>query len=840
LAVPRLIKFAGTFKDAQGKPLSNTVGLTFAIYKDQEGGAPLWLETQNAQLDEQGHYTVLLGATKSEGLPLELFSSGAPRWLGVQVQLPGEVEAPRVLLVSVPYALKSADADTLGGIPASAFVLAQPSSTASGTGVLGSTTTPASGNSKTPDKATASSRADTAAAAALIAATPAGRVYVPIAPCRIVDTRLPSPNPLVANTTRTFNVVGSTNDFVGQGGNAGGCGIPGFLGPSMPQAQAVMFNFVAVDVAGAGDLRAWATDHAVPLASILNYAAVPGLNLANGIIVPVRQDLEGSDISVRADVSGAELVVDVVGYFSDFAPGQVVRSVSGQTDNVTVNGSNGLSVSAGGGTVTVTSNATSTNTLGAIVSRDGSGNFSAGTITGNLTGNATSASNFSGSLAGEVTGSQGATVVSNAVSANTANAVVRRDGSGNFSAGTVALGGNLALPNATSGGTTGVIQLGGVPFLHNFGGNNTFVGASAGNTSASLTGTANTGVGSSALNANTTGGNNAAFGFGALASNTTGVQNSAFGDDALFANTTACCNAAFGSNALTSNTASSNSAFGSNALTSNTTGIQNSAFGSNALQANTTASNNSAFGVSALQANTTGFSNSAFGGDALHSNTMGVNNSAFGGFALHSNTTGVNNAAFGISALSQLTSGDLNIAIGESAGFNLTTGSSNIYIGHFGAFSESNAIRIGSGQTATFIAGISGATSSTGVAVLVNSSGQLGTILSSRRFKHEIADLGGESDLLLKLRPVAFYYKPELDDTHTRQYGLVAEEVAQVAPQLVVFDKDGAPQTVRYHFVNAMLLNEVQKQRAIIVRQESKIQDLEARLAKLEAAIAGR
>ena len=384
LAVPRLIKFAGTLKDAQGKPLSNTVGLTFAIYKDQEGGAPLWLETQNAQLDEQGHYSVLLGATKSEGLPLELFSSGEPRWLGVIVQLPREVEGPRVLLVSVPYALKAADADALGGIPASAFVLAAPTGTTSGTGVLGSITQ-TRGNSKTPERTPASGSAETAAAAAPITAG-AGRVYVPITPCRIVDTRIPSPNPLVANITRTFNVVGSTNDFAGQGGDPGGCGIPGFLGPSMPQVQAVMFNFVAVNPAGGGDLRAWASDHTVPLASILNYAAVPLLNLANGIIVPVRQDLEGNDLSVRADVSGADLVVDVLGYFSDFAPGQVVRSLSGQTDNVTLNGTNGLSVSASSGTVTVTSNATSTNTLGSIVSRDGSGNFSAGAVTlaGNL------------------------------------------------------------------------------------------------------------------------------------------------------------------------------------------------------------------------------------------------------------------------------------------------------------------------------------------------------------------------------------------------------------------------------------------------------------------------
>src|SRR5712691_3728695 len=164
LAVPRLIKLAGTLKDAQGKPLSNTVGVTFAIYKEQEGGAPLWMETQNVELDEQGHYSVLLGATKSEGLPLELFTSGESRWLGMRVQLPGEVEQPRVLLVSVPYALKAADADTLGGMPASAFVMAAPSSTASGTSVSGST----SGHSKTAGKMAASGKA--AAPAAPVAA----------------------------------------------------------------------------------------------------------------------------------------------------------------------------------------------------------------------------------------------------------------------------------------------------------------------------------------------------------------------------------------------------------------------------------------------------------------------------------------------------------------------------------------------------------------------------------------------------------------------------------------------------------------------------------------------
>jgi len=133
-SVPRLVKFSGTLKDHLGQPLSETVGVTFALYKDPEGGSPLWLETQNLTPDEQGHYSVLLGATRNDGLPLELFTAAAPeagRWLGVQVQRPGEVEQARVLLVSVPYALTAANAETLGGKPASAFLTTGPASTGS-------------------------------------------------------------------------------------------------------------------------------------------------------------------------------------------------------------------------------------------------------------------------------------------------------------------------------------------------------------------------------------------------------------------------------------------------------------------------------------------------------------------------------------------------------------------------------------------------------------------------------------------------------------------------------------------------------------------------------------
>jgi hypothetical protein len=121
-SVPRLVSYAGRALDAQGKPIAGTVGATFAIYKEQSEGAPLWLETQNLQTDARGNYSVELGATKPEGLPLELFSAGESRWLGVRLN--GSEEQARVLLLSVPYALKAADAETVGGLPASAFLLA--------------------------------------------------------------------------------------------------------------------------------------------------------------------------------------------------------------------------------------------------------------------------------------------------------------------------------------------------------------------------------------------------------------------------------------------------------------------------------------------------------------------------------------------------------------------------------------------------------------------------------------------------------------------------------------------------------------------------------------------
>ena len=228
---------------------------------------------------------------------------------------------------------------------------------------------------------------------------------------------------------------------------------------------------------------------------------------------------------------------------------------------------------------------------------------------------------------------------------------------------------------------------------------------------------------------------------------------------------------------------------------------------------NTTGIHNTATGVNALIFNTTGNYNIATGGAALLTNTTGTQNTANGFGALVYNTTANGNTADGFFALLQNTTGNSNIALGNSAGFNLTTGSFNIDIGNAGVAGESDKIRIGTvgTQTATFIAGIRGV-AVTGAAVVVNSSGQLGVVPSSERFKDAIKPMDKASEAILALKPVTFRYKHELDPDGIPQFGLVAEEVEKVNPALVVRDKEGKPYTVRYEAVNAMLLNEFIKE----------------------------
>jgi trimeric autotransporter adhesin len=360
------------------------------------------------------------------------------------------------------------------------------------------------------------------------------------------------------------------------------------------------------------------------------------------------------------------------------------------------------------------------------------------------------------------------------------------------------------------------------------------------------TGNDNTAVGFEALLFNTTGFANTANGFGALASNTTGFANTANGVGALEFNTTGFFNTATGVNALWSNTTGQqNTATGFEALYSNTTGFNNTANGVDALLSNTTGGSNTATGFEALENNTTGNDNTADGVNALFSNTTGGSNTASGVGALNFNTTGFFNTAMGDGALFNNTTGNNNIALGLSAGVNLTTGNNNIDIGNNGVVGESKTIRIGKQgtQRTTFIAGISGATVPTGVAVIVDSSGHLGTTTSSARFKDTIKPMDKASEAILALKPVTFRYKKELDPAGIPQFGLVAEQVAKVNPDLVARDEQGKPYTVRYDAVNAMLLNEFLKAHRKVEEQDHKIQKQEATIAKqqkqIEALTAG-
>ena len=299
-------------------------------------------------------------------------------------------------------------------------------------------------------------------------------------------------------------------------------------------------------------------------------------------------------------------------------------------------------------------------------------------------------------------------------------------------------------------------------------------------------------------------------------------------------------NTAVGTNALSSNTTGFfNTAVGFNACRSNTTGFLNTCLGTFSLDANTTGSLNTAVGTGSLPSNTTGDTNTAVGVEALNSNTTASANTAVGYEALAFTSTGGNNTALGANALGN-TSGTNNIGIGVAAGLNIASGSYNIDIGNTGPGNESNTIRIGdiTRQTATFIAGIDGATASSGVAVYVSSSGQLGTLTSSVRFKEDVESMGEASDALMKLRPVTFHYKTPYDDgSHLLQYGLIAEEVAKVYPGLVQYDAKGQPFTVRYQAINMMLLNEIQKQKTQLDEQEARLKKLEALLDRQAEAV---
>src|SRR5215469_5151944 len=336
----------------------------------------------------------------------------------------------------------------------------------------------------------------------------------------------------------------------------------------------------------------------------------------------------------------------------------------------------------------------------------------------------------------------------------------------------------------------------------------------------------NTAEGTDALLSLNSGTNNTAIGADALANNVSGNDNTAVGFQALLL-ATGNHNTAVGSEALFFDTSGhDNTATGFQALLNNTGGIENVASGAFALIDNQTGDFNTAIGTGALQANVGGDANTATGTAALSDNTSGINNTANGVNALFFNTTGHDNTAVGLNALLN-NKGSNNIAVGSQAGSNLTTGSNNIDIGPTGNAGEANTIRIGKPgtQTRTFITAIRGVTVPSGVGVIVGSNNQLGTVVSSARFKEAIKPMDKASEAILALKPVTFRYKKELDPDKIPQFGLIAEQVEKVNPELVARDEDGKIMSVRYEAVNAMLLNE-------FLKEHCKVESLEKAMAE--------
>jgi hypothetical protein len=295
---------------------------------------------------------------------------------------------------------------------------------------------------------------------------------------------------------------------------------------------------------------------------------------------------------------------------------------------------------------------------------------------------------------------------------------------------------------------------------------------------------------------------NTAEGSNALKNLTTGVGNAAVGWFSLFSNTDGSFNTALGAGTLLSNVGDQNTGFG----------IQNTAIGALALFSNATGSQDTATGVLALLSNTTGVSNTANGYSALYSNTTGFFNSATGYQALGSNTTG-----------------SFNTALGHAAGANIITGQNNVCIGAmvYGVDGANDTTWIGNVYDSV----------TTARQVYVNADNKIGTLSSSRRFKHDIQPMDRSSETLFALKPVTFRYKKDADPSQALSFGLIAEEVAQVSPELITRDEEGKPQTVRYEAVNAMLLNEFLKEHRKNEQQESKIEQQDAKIAQQQKQI---
>ncbi len=342
-------------------------------------------------------------------------------------------------------------------------------------------------------------------------------------------------------------------------------------------------------------------------------------------------------------------------------------------------------------------------------------------------------------------------------------------------------------------------------------------------------GNQNTATGLRALFSDINGGYNTATGVFSLFGNTSGFFNSATGAYSLANNTTGLRNTAHGYTALYHNVdGTDNTAVGFAALYHNTTAEFNCAFGEFALFNNLKAWTNNAFGVEALYNNLTGETNNAFGTGALFANTAGESNNAFGHLALESNVDGVWNNAFGFNALDSNVSGSFNTAIGDSAGLDIT-GDGNVCIGE-GVFGETGV------NDSTYVRNVGSTAQPVGGTVfgvtVDSATGKLGFAPSSRRYKEDIKPMDKASEALFALKPVTFRHKKQIDPKQHLDYGLIAEDVAKVNPELAIRNGKGEIESLNYQAINAMILNEFLKEHQKVAEQQATIAELKSTVAQ--------
>jgi Chaperone of endosialidase len=852
--VPPLIQFSNVASDEGGDSLSGVVNITFSLYNCQQGGQPLWVETQNnVQLDATGHYSVQLGITKPNGVPTTLFTTGEARWLGVKIAQ--QLEQPRVLLLSVPYALKAGDAETIGGLPPSAFVLAAPNAAASSSGVEPTTAQgapPPSGD-----------------------VTGTGKInYLPLwdSTSDIISSVLfqkgtGSTAKLGINTA----TPATTLDVKGAGTIRGTLSLPATgaatatAGKNSQPLNLAASAFNSTSSTAVNQTFQWqaepaGNDTSTPSGTLnllfgegATKPSETGLNIAsNGqITFATGQTFPGTgDGTVTSVATGLGL-----------AGGPITGSGTLTIDTTVVPQLNTANTFSGNQTVNgnlTATNVTATQTVSAgVVNATTSFNLGGYAFAYGSTANQNAFLGFAGNpvMTGTYNTATGySAFASNSTGGgNTANGsyalLFNTTGSYNTASGSQALGSNSTGGNNTASGyqalyenTTGSYNTATGTYAliaNSTGASNTASGYQA--LYSNSTGNYNTASGNQTLYSNNTGFGNTAAGAAALASNTAGSYNTATGTQALYSNTTANGNTATGNQTLYSNTTGgNNTASGAEALESNTTGSQNTASGALTLVSNSTGVSNTATGYQALYYNTTANGNTATGNQALFFNTTGASNTASGAGALQSNTTGDHNTASGIQALNDNTTGADNTAVGAGALQSNTTGSGLTCIGFGCSAGEdglSNATAIGAhavvGASNALVLGGTGAYAvkvgigtETPSSVLTIAQGAGNPVsdgwetFSSRRWKTNIQTLHGALGKVEQMRGVSY----DLKANGKHEVGVIAEEVGAVVPELVSYEENGKDaRSVDYSRLTALLIEATKEQQTAFCKQQAEL-----------------